>query len=549
MYKEPVAKITPDLDVFLPLLSVEDGTDYAIPGLSLQSVVRSWSGNVGSIGAISAGNYPGFDLGIAGVYYDADYTVSLVSIVNWVVNASTWVTVRDRVSKTLTYTVNKPPALDQLLLLLNDFKDSESRCNSLSLDYAYAESLYSHILKRGCYGLTSGLDSYVKELQKVLNGGSAPVYPTTELPLAPYSWESPCNGEGGAITMSNIGNGEGVFAGNLASNFRFKRLSAGAGIGLSSNASEIIITANSVAAGEINTAENVGANGVGLHIGKVGSVLRFRKINQGSGITIETDGAGEIVISATSVGEINAASNIGAGLGLFSGKLGSALLLKSLQAGANISITPSEDGEELVISSTAVAGGSNLSVENSGSNGIGVYKGQTGSVLQFRRLLGAAGVRVALLSSPQDGIVISGPGIVNVGTGEGLLYKSFNQDDNTHSFRRIKSGSNISVELVDDDLVISSSGGGSNVIEEVFTSDGVIPIPSTGRLITYIAITLDDDLPSLKIGTAPGGEDLFSDQPYPAGDNTMHVGRHFSWAPGIYFTGITVNAIIKVYYV
>lgn len=107
------------------------------------------------------------------------------------------------------------------------------------------------------------------------------------------------------------------------------------------------------AGGEVNTASNLGA-GTGVFAAKVGVDLQFKSLTAGTNVTL-TPSADEIQISATDTGEVNTASNLGAGAGVFSAKVVADLQFKSLTAGTNITLTPSAD--EIQISAS---GSSNI---------------------------------------------------------------------------------------------------------------------------------------------------------------------------------------------
>ena len=103
--------------------------------------------------------------------------------------------------------------------------------------------------------------------------------------------------------------------------------------------------------GEVNTASNVGT-GAGVFKQKVGVDLRFRKVKAGSGITVNQLADEVEIVNTQTPGEVNTASNSGAGAGLAQAKSGNDLPFKSLTAGAGVTLTPSADEIEI-----AAAGG------------------------------------------------------------------------------------------------------------------------------------------------------------------------------------------------
>jgi hypothetical protein len=100
--------------------------------------------------------------------------------------------------------------------------------------------------------------------------------------------------------------------------------------------------------GEINTAVGLG-NGVSVVAAKIGTVLGFKNIIQGSGIAITND-AIDITISATGSGEANTASSAGGTASLVLAKSGVNLPFKGLTAGTNITLV--QNVNDVVINST-----------------------------------------------------------------------------------------------------------------------------------------------------------------------------------------------------
>lgn len=152
-------------------------------------------------------------------------------------------------------------------------------------------------------------------------------------------------------TASNVGGGEEVFKEKDNTNLIFRTLTSGAGIVLTENADTISIEAT--VAG--STATNIGS-GTGLFESKVGEEFRFRTISAGVGnqhLLITLSGSGE-ELEFTNTAEINTASNIGGGEGVFESKVAENLQFKSLVAGANVSVT--SNASEITISSNAVSG-------------------------------------------------------------------------------------------------------------------------------------------------------------------------------------------------
>ncbi len=106
--------------------------------------------------------------------------------------------------------------------------------------------------------------------------------------------------------------------------------------------------------GSVTSATNLGT-GLGVFANRVGDNLNLRSLVPGTNVTLVSD-ANSITINASvdSSGESNTASNVGTGAGVFKAKTGVDLALKSLRAGANVTITPGAD--DILISATAGPG-------------------------------------------------------------------------------------------------------------------------------------------------------------------------------------------------
>lgn len=111
------------------------------------------------------------------------------------------------------------------------------------------------------------------------------------------------------------------------------------------------------ASGEINTASNVGA-GEEVFKQKAGVDLEFKTLVAGTNITL-TPSANEILIDAAGgSGEANTASNLGGGSDVFKQKTGVDLEFRSLVAGANITLT--ENANDITIAAAGGGSGSQL---------------------------------------------------------------------------------------------------------------------------------------------------------------------------------------------
>jgi len=200
-----------------------------------------------------------------------------------------------------------------------------------------------------------------------------------------------------------------------------KRLVAGTDISLVQNAdSSVTINASlPVGSGEINTASNLGASGASWYKQKVGVDLQFRKVIAGSNISI-SENTNDITINASTGGEVNTASNVGVGEGVYKQKSGVNLEYKSLIGNTGVSITNNTNdltfkvdtstistiaqmqkrlGDTSLVLRSLVTGEANTA-SNLGATGASVFESKSGVDLRFRKLI--AGTNMTLTENAND---------------------------------------------------------------------------------------------------------------------------------------------------
>lgn len=191
-------------------------------------------------------------------------------------------------------------------------------------------------------------------------------------------------GSGEATTGANLGAGAGVYKQKVGNTLQFKTVVAGSNISLTEGADTLTIAATGSASGEANTGSNVGT-GYGVFANKTGVDLRFKSINQGSGITVSSDGS-TITVANSAPAVAYSASNVGAtGEGVFSGTVGTEHQFKKLKAGTNVTLT--SDATSVTIAASG-GGSSNLGLTNVKDYGA-VGDGSTDDSAAFNSALAA----------------------------------------------------------------------------------------------------------------------------------------------------------------
>ena len=138
------------------------------------------------------------------------------------------------------------------------------------------------------------------------------------------------------VGADNLGSGAGVFKEEISNRLKFKTLTAGSGVTITPGTNEIVIASDAAT----TTAANLGT-GTGIFTTKSGSNIQLRSLKLGTGsinLTISASGTGN-EIEFLNTAEINTASNLGSGTGVFAQKTGYDLQFKSLVAGNNVSFT------------------------------------------------------------------------------------------------------------------------------------------------------------------------------------------------------------------
>ena len=149
---------------------------------------------------------------------------------------------------------------------------------------------------------------------------------------------------------ANVGTGDGVFDDLTNGTLNFKSIIAGSGITITDNGNDLTLDVGAAAA----TGANIGT-GTGVFSGKVGNDIQLRtlKVSDDSINLVVSLSTSTNEIEFENTAEINTASNLGAGQGLFAQKNGADLEFKSLVAGNNVTVTTDADTVTIAAGATA----------------------------------------------------------------------------------------------------------------------------------------------------------------------------------------------------
>lgn len=202
--------------------------------------------------------------------------------------------------------------------------------------------------------------------------------------------------------------------------------------------------------------------------------------NTTSGLSADRVQAALDELAASIAAASSTGNNVGTGEGIYKDNNVSVLNFKSLTAGRGIDVTPSQDGNEIEISTDGDAN----AAENLGLplvNTYGVYKDLStpNNILQLKSLTGGPNIT---LSESGDGnrIIVTGPSVpvksfaniaVSIPTpnGQGEIYHSLSPTGLVN-LRRIVGGDNVIVEQDDvNDIVIIKATGEANTCSSLGT--------------------------------------------------------------------------------
>lgn len=258
-------------------------------------------------------------------------------------------------------------------------------------------------------------------------------------------------------------------------------------------------TGGGAGSGEINTASNRGSagDGYGLFAAKSGLDLQFYRIKAGAGITLSQE-ANNILISSTGGGgggEVNTASNVGSGSGIYASKVGVDLRFKSLVAGTNVTL--SSTSTEITINATGGSGSGEANTASNLGTGTGIYASKSSVELQFKSLKALTTSGLAITSDATSITYSLAATGVNLGTGTGVFAQK-NTSSGNFEFKTIVAGTNVTLSNTATEITINATGGSGS--GEVNTASNI----GTGTGIFSAKVGVDLQFKTLKALTTSG---------------------------------------------
>lgn len=225
------------------------------------------------------------------------------------------------------------------------------------------------------------------------------------------------------------------------------------------------------------------------------TAIRLKTIKAGANVTVVDDGSGDIVINSTGSGGgggsgtvTNGASD-GSGTAIFNATTttSTTLHIKSLAAGSNIALT--DDGSGTVTVASTAAGTVTGATTDGGGTSVYNSATSTSANLHFKSLNVTSPITLNDDGSGNITLASTITSAISGATGEGTgiqLYDAGNSTATNLHFKSLVAGSNVSiVDSGTGNLTISStgSGGGGGAI----TLTGNVTGSGTGSIITAIA--------------------------------------------------------------
>ena len=314
----------------------------------------------------------------------------------------------------------------------SNFVTLTSEINSANIDF---KQLQTNVAVFSAFGV-----SKIKVVGDYLT-----IDPSTGIGTVTLSAGNPYSGQE-LISASNVGAdyGASVFKQKANRGLEFRQIVSGStNISVSAVGDVIKITgldSSGLALGEANSTSNVGS-GVGLAKEKQGTILPFKTLVAGTGISLLT--ADDFVTITSTV----SGKNIGEGTGILRNST-HPLEFRKIKGGTNITVGTSND--DIVISAT-----DSLSVVSTGTEGAFIFSRKNDAGNLVFKTLSAASPNVIIEDRP-DNIRIS---VVNLLSGENIGFgkKVFsNLTDNTLHFKTLSAGKYVELTETADGIKIDA---------------------------------------------------------------------------------------------
>jgi hypothetical protein len=288
-------------------------------------------------------------------------------------------------------------------------------------------------------------------VQKIVAGSNITISPLSGSGVVTIN--STINNSNIVLSGQNLGTtGAGVFKEKSGQNLTFKRIvGSGTNILITEDSNTIKIAALGINGSPGITTQNLGT-GVGIAAVGSGSVLPFKSLVPGQGISIAS-GSTSVIISTALSGK-----NVGVGTGVYKSLSGNNLLLKSITNGTG-NVFIENKANELAIHVNETTTGLNV------GTGAYLFKEKLSNGLVFKSLLSST-PNVTITERAQD-IAIGVNEITtgrNIGTGTGAIFAQ--KSGSELLLKTLKKGNNI--QLTDNgteiriDAVATGSGGEVN---------------------------------------------------------------------------------------
>lgn len=315
----------------------------------------------------------------------------------------------------------------------SNFVTLTSEINSANIDF---KQLQTNVAEFSAFG--------VSKIKVV--GDYITIDPSTGIGTVTLSAGNPYSGQE-LISASNVGvaYGADIFKQKANRGLEFRKIVSGStNISVSAVGDVIKITgldSSGLALGEANSTSNVGS-GVGLAKEKQGTILPFKTLVAGTGISLLT--ADDFVTITSTV----SGKNIGGGTGILSNST-HPLEFRTIKGGKNITVSPTNNNEVLISATDS------LSVVSTGAEGAFIFhrKNEAGNLVF--KTLSAASPNV-IIEDRQYDIHIS---VVNLLSGENIGFgkKVFsNLTDNTLHFKTLSAGKYVELTETADGIKIDA---------------------------------------------------------------------------------------------